>query len=157
MLTVLPNLPRQPLHVRPFLPLVTVAADASDSACGAVVRECPFDDVAVPFLVHRPLSLSEQEESSTVRELRGYLHTLTALAQNYSLRGLDILLLADSLSSCCCFFKHGSQTVSADGLLLISYLCLAIFELSRECGFRVHISWRRRDEIQDADDASQVS
>ena len=154
--TALPHLPRQPLHVRPFLPSVIIAADTSDSACGAVVRECPFDDAPVPFLVHRPLSMSEQAESSTVRELRGYLHTLSALAQNYPLCGVDILLLADSLCSCWGFFKHGSQTVSSDGILLISDLCLSIFELSRAHGFRIHISWRRRDEIQDADDVSKI-
>ena len=91
--------------------------------------------------------MSEQAESSTVRELRGYLHTLSALAQNYPLCGVDILLLADSLCSCWGFFKHGSQTVSSDGILLISDLCLSIFELSRAHGFRIHISWRRRDEV----------
>ena len=47
-------------------------------------------------------------------------------------------------------------SVSSDGILLISDLCLSIFELSRAHGFRIHISWRRRDEIQDADDVSKI-
>jgi len=106
----------QPMHRHLLVATWIVDCDASDRAVAGIIRVSPRQSW-VGHQIRRELTARERLDSSTLREMRGYAHSVRTLVSRCALAAGDVLeIVGDSRCALSIFRKGGSQA-SYDELL----------------------------------------
>jgi hypothetical protein len=124
-------------------PELSLSTDASDYACGGVLR-----GHAAPF--YKPLDDAERLEGSMVRELIAILFALRSIPPASAPPGTTIKLQTDALSAWWLLERGGSGNKRGDEI------CVEIDVLCASRGWRLDPTWTNRDWNQGGDDASKI-
>ena len=147
----------QPMHRHRQIPTWTIDCDASDRAVAGIVRSAPLQDW-VGRHIRRELSARERRGSSTLREMKGYAHTVRTLVSKGVITAGDVLeIVGDSRCALSIFRKGGSQAAydeQLDELQLLEAL-IEILDAVASVGAGVYFRWVRRDLISEADALSK--
>lgn len=134
-----------------------VDCDASDTALAGIIRRAP-DPQHIGLCIFRTLSESERVGSSTLREMRGYVHAARTLNPTCGLRPGDVVeFIGDSACAARIFAKGGSQAAfdEVSGELLLLEALLDIYRALDPAGASARFRWMRRTHLVAADALSK--
>ena len=124
------------------IPSQIVYSDASNRACGAILQ---IDGIKKTF--HRNGSESEQQQSSTWRELRAVCHAVEAFKPDLQSRTVSWFKDNQSIVS---IISNGSKVEN------LQFLALNLFMICIESNISIDVKWIPREANSDADTISKI-